>query len=161
MHIAFWYQQCLSKRETDRHDSRTPLHFLRNTSQEKALTKNVECFTAHTFLNDCYRGVGTGRACETGQGDRAGSTESPVLSCTLPCDNWQSNVTQTTEQILGQEGCINGIGDTGPTKRGCRLVQQPPPQSLLSFQQTRNACAVPWHSWCASLKEQLMDLHVI
>lgn len=35
---------------------------------------------AHTLLSDCCKGVGTGRGCETGQGDRVGSTESPVLS---------------------------------------------------------------------------------
>lgn len=34
---------------------------------------------AHTLLSDCYRDVGTGRAYETGQGDRVGSPESPVF----------------------------------------------------------------------------------
>lgn len=34
---------------------------------------------AHTLLSDCYRGVGTGRTYEIGQGDRVGSTESPVF----------------------------------------------------------------------------------
>lgn len=68
MLVARRYQRCLSRRETGV-IFKPLLHFPRHGSQEKVLTNNEECLTAHTLLSDCYRDVGTG----TALWDRTGS----------------------------------------------------------------------------------------
>lgn len=171
----------MPQQEGDRRDFKASLHFLRNRSQGKVLTKNVGCFMAHTLLSDCCRDVGMGTAWETGQGDRTGS---PVLSPHYislgPGQNLHSVVTclaqaqlhialwQLSEQC-GTDHRANPWPE-GVHRWGWRhwcyqerlwACSTTTTSSLLSFQQTGNVCAILWHSWDACLKEQLMDLHAM